>query len=176
MTLRTSVSRFIRRSLYPAFIVALAALWSVPGAWAQGNTRVLKSWSEPVKVDGQELVYRVEIVFDYDAGEARQYVYDASGALLSQEAVTKLPRPTGEELAEAYALVLADAELGALFRENDAVLDGGFVLREDSGPCGPGTRCLQIEILAPERTRSLRFVAVDLVSRRILHRNLYPGH
>lgn len=176
MTLRASVSRFIRRSLYPAFIVALAALWSVPGAWAQDNTRVLKSWSEPVKVNGEEKVYRVEIVFDYDTGEARQNVYDAAGALLSREAVTKLPRPTAEELAEAFALVLADDELGALFRENNAVLDGGFILREDSGPCGPRTRCLQIEILAPERTRSLRFVAVDLVSGRIAHRNLYPGH
>ncbi len=176
MTLRASVSRFIRRSLCPAFIVALAALWSVPGAWAQDNTRVLKSWSEPVKVNGEEKVYRVEIVFDYDTGEARQNVYDATGALLSVEAVEKLPRPTAEELAEAFALVLADAELGTLFRENNAVLDGGFILREDAGPCGPGTRCLQIEILAPERTRSLRFVAVDLVSGRIAHRNLYPGH
>jgi len=176
MILRACFPRFIRRSLGPALIVALAALWSTPGAWGQSHTRVLKSWSEPVKVDGQELVYRVEIVFDYDAGEARQYVYDAAGTLIEQEAVTKLPRPTAEELAEAHTLVLADDELGALFRENKAVLDGGFVLREDEGPCGPGTRCLQIEILAPERTRSLRFVAVDLVSRQIVHRNLYPGH
>lgn len=143
----------------------------------RSDVRVLKSWNEPVKIGGVERMYRVDVIFDYGVGEARQRVYDAGGALVEEQVLRQQPHPTAEEREEAHALIRADAELARLIRQQGVVFDGGFILHEASGlPCGPGTRCLQIEMLSADRQRSVRFVAVDLVSGQIKHRNLHPGH
>jgi len=36
-------------------------------------------------------------------------------------------------------------------------------------PCGPGSRCLQIQILTPDNLGLLRWTVVDLVQRRIAY-------
>lgn len=165
------------RGMQRAGVVLLMALVSISALAQRPTVRVLHAWNEPVKQGGPEQGYRVEVVFDYAAGEARQLVYDATGRLVERRVLVTQPRPTAEELAEAFAVIRADRTLGPLLAQHRGVLDGGFLLQEEAGkPCGPGTRCLQIDLLSADRRTSLRMVAADLVSGTIRHRVLHPGH
>ncbi|HEY8202068.1 MAG TPA: hypothetical protein VII47_12040, partial [Actinomycetota bacterium] len=109
--------------------------------------RVLRAWWDTVKVNGEDVARRSEIIFDYSAGVARQRTYDADGKLLSSRQVGQ-PRPTPEEVAEAVAIIEADPRLSHIVERVKPVYDGGFVLEEAPGfACGPNTRCLQMQLL-----------------------------
>jgi hypothetical protein len=166
--------------LYVLAFIAFGALALAPAAQAQdGNIRVFKSWDEPVKLQTGTTTYHVDIVFDYNIGEPRRRVFDAAGTLLEDTVIALQPHPRADEAAEAFSLLEADDEFGPMILGAGIALEGGFILREADGPCGPGTRCLQIDMLAPklagERYRqSLRFVVIDLVAQRIVYRNYLP--
>ena len=111
------------------------------------GTRVLRSWRDSVKVRGRDVPRRVEIVYDYDTGVGLRRVYDADDQLTSEEPLAVPPPASREEIAQAYAMIRGDAELGALARRAGAHLDGGFLLLEGEGePCGPGSRCIQVPL------------------------------
>jgi hypothetical protein len=132
--------------------------------------RLLRSWEEPVKVPGRrDYVRRVELVFDYDKGVARESYYALDGRLIgSREIKQNQPQPSREEIDEAQELILRDAGLARIIQRRSAALEGGFLLEEGRGrPCGPGTRCVQIQLLTPDHSGLLRWTVVDLVKREI---------
>lgn len=138
--------------------------------------RVLRSWTETVKVGGGELPRRVDIVFDYKQGVALERSYDASGRLTQERMLDGAPKPSLEEIADAYGIVRADAEIGRIVERIQAVLEGGFLLQEGEGqPCGPRTRCLQVQLLGPTRVGLVRWVVVDLVTRAIAYPTYTPA-
>jgi hypothetical protein len=135
--------------------------------------RVLRSWTDTVKVGGGEFPRRVDILFDYKQGVALERSYDASGRLTQERTLDGAPQPSAEEIDEAFGIVRADPELGRIVERTQAVLEGGFLLKEGEGQtCGPRSRCLQVQLLGPTRLGLVRYVVVDLMTRSIA----YPAY
>jgi hypothetical protein len=134
--------------------------------------RLLRSWTETIKASGgREYVRRVELLFDYDKGVARENYYTPEGRLYgSREIKQNQPQPSAEEIAEAKELILRDTDLARIVERRSAAFNGGFLLEEARGrPCGPGSRCLQIQILTPDHSGLLRWTVVDLAQRKIAY-------
>ncbi len=131
--------------------------------------RLLRSWSETVKVGGREYPRRVEVLFDYAKGVARENSYDPNGVLRASRTMTRnMPAPSPEEIAEAFGLVRSDPSLASVFARFSVVTEGGFLLQEDEGmPCGPRSRCLHVFLLSSDRAGLIRRLVVDLVTRSI---------
>jgi hypothetical protein len=139
--------------------------------------RLLRTWDDTVKgKGGVEYARRVDLLYDYGRGVAREEYYGADGALLgSREIKQNQPQPSREEIDEAIALIKADAALRRIVVRRAAEFEGGFILEEERGrPCGPGTRCLQIQLLTPDHSGLLRWTVVDLVKRVIAY-PVYPA-
>lgn len=170
------------RRIAPVLLV-LAALVPAAAVLAANVTRtsrpvrLLRTWEENIKVGTRELPRRVEVVFDYGEGVARQNFYTLEGELVGSRKITQnMPRPSSEEMAEAVALVRADPELGRIASRRSAVFEGGFALEEGRGErCGPGSRCLLVQLISPDRVGLIRWVAVDLVEREVAYRAYSPG-
>ncbi len=143
----------------------------------QRDETVLRSWLDRVKIDGRDQTRLVEIVFDYELGVARRRVYDAQDWLISDEVLAGQPRATTAEIDEAFDTVRRDPELGQLARSANAIIDGGFLLREAPGePCGPPARCLQVYMFSEDGHEELRRPIVDLNPRgRIVYRDYNPS-
>jgi hypothetical protein len=137
---------------------------------------VLHRWLDRVKIDGRDEARLVEIVFDYELGAARRRVYDAQDWLISNEVLAGQPRATSAEIAEAFDTVRRDPELGQLARSTNAIIDGGFLLREAPGePCGPPARCLQVYLFTEDGHEELQRPIVDMNPRaRIVYRDYQP--
>ncbi len=147
------------------------------GVLAEGHEEVLRSWQDHVKIDGRDQPRFVEIVFDYELGVARRRVYDAQDGLISDEALAGQPRASTAEIAEAFDTVRRDPELGQMARSVNAILDGGFLLREAAGePCGPPARCVQVYVLSESGHDELQRPIIELNPRgRIVYRDYQPG-
>lgn len=170
--------------LFAAITFPLAAFGAEKGQRAGGEVkgsrvRVIRSWPEPVTVNGNTALGRVEIAFDYDEGVAIERIIAADGTVVSTIVRRKgegAPRPTPEEIAEAKDLVLADEELARIIDQAGAQLEGGFILNERAGkPCEPGTRCLQIQVITADRMGFIRWVVVDLTKRSFAYRTYMPS-
>lgn len=158
------------------FILAGTLVLGLVAAAAQADggeapkTRVLRDWEETIEVDGVEVWQRIEIVFDYERGEAFQRIYDRTGKLVGTRP-SATPAPSPAEVVAAKELVRGDVELEARIRSKKLRLEGGFILREEAGkPCGPPSRCLQI-FASNGETPSFRAV-VDLVTNQVVYRDL----
>ncbi len=154
---------------------ALSAQVAAPTT--QLHEEVLRSWLDRVKIDGRDQARFVEIVFDYELGVARRRVYDAQDVLISDEVLSGQPRPTPDEIDEAFNTVRGDLEFDQLARSTNAVIDGGFLLREAAGkPCGPPARCLQVYMFSESGHEILQRPIVELnPSGRIVYRDYPPG-
>jgi hypothetical protein len=134
--------------------------------------RLLRTWQETVKSPaGREYVRRVELVFDYRKGYAQENYYTPEGRPAGSRRVKQgQPQPSAEEIAEAKELILRDHGLARIVARRAAEFDGGFLLEETRGlPCGPGSRCIQLQILTPDHSGLLRWTVVDLVRERIAY-------
>jgi hypothetical protein len=131
--------------------------------------RLLRSWYETVKIGGREYPRRVEVLFDYAKGLAREYSYDRNGLLRASRTMTQnMPAPSPEEIAEAFGIARRDPSLASLFARFSVVTEGGFLLQEEEGmPCGPRSRCLHVFLLSSDRSGLIRRLVVDLVTRSI---------
>lgn len=140
---------------------------------AAGRTRVLRSWQEDVKVDGKMVSGRIDIVFDYDRGVATWNTLDDKGNVVESTTYPPgmgVPRPSEEEIAEAKELVKADQRLNRILQYTKASMQGGFLLTEKPGrACGPGSRCLQIQMVSSDGFGLLRWVVVDLVRHQVAY-------
>jgi hypothetical protein len=165
------------RRLVVSALLAASAAWAAPGsAGSQGAVtrtsrpvRLLRSWSETVKAFGRDYPRRVEVLFDYAKGVARENSYDSYGLLRSSRTMTQnMPAPSPEEIAEAFGIARRDPSLAPLFARFSVVTEGGFLLQEEEGmPCGPRTRCLHVFLLSSDRSGLIRRLVVDLVTRSI---------
>ena len=138
--------------------------------------RLLRAWEETFKANGREFPRRVEVVFDYKAGVARENYYTLDGRLVGSRKITQsMPAPSPEEVAEAFAIVEQDPGFAPIYRRFRVVPEGGFLLEEGKGqPCGPGSRCLHVFLLSSDRAGLIRRVVVDLVNRDIPYRAYSP--
>jgi hypothetical protein len=154
---------------------ALSAQVAAPAT--QHQEALLRSWQDHVKIDGRDEARFVEIVFDYGLGVARRRVYDAQDSLISDEVLAGQPRPSIAEMDEAVDTVLRDPELGPLARSVNAIIDGGFSLRETAGkPCAPPARCLQVYLLSESGHEEHRRPIVDMNPQaRIVYRDYSPN-
>lgn len=172
------------RTAFAALVLGLAVL-AAPALHAQESERVLRSWTDTVKLPGGGTdAWTFTITYDAEAGEYAQTVRDGAGALVERRTSPySMASPTAEELDAARALILADPELRALYdAAANPTLEGGFELvREESDhPCGPGSRCLQFDLFdvdaAVQRVERIRYVVVDLRDGTIVARDLDPRH
>lgn len=169
------------RRIAPVFLV-LAVLVPAAAVLAANVTRtsrpvrLLRTWEENIKMGARELPRRVEVIFDYGEGVARENYYTLDGELVGSRKITQnMPRPSPEEIAEAFALVQRHPDFSPLFSRFRVVPDGGFLLQEDRGkPCGPGSRCLHVFLLSSDRAGLIRRVVVDLVKRDIPYKAYVP--
>lgn len=148
---------------------------------AAHRTRVVKSWPEDFVVDGQKVRGNVEIVFDYTDGVAiERHVYGPENARKVASSRTNArghgsPRPSPEEIEEAMDMVRNDKEIAQIIEVTHAVLDGGFQIFGKPGTrCGPGSRCLEVQLMTDNRLGFIRNVIVDLTKDAIVYRNYLP--
>jgi hypothetical protein len=172
------------KRVLPAFfaLAVLAGATAAPGELVVTRTsrpvRLLRTWEETVKTaGGGEYLRRVDVVFDYRKGTAREDFYDKAGRFTGSRRITQvLPSPSPEEMAEAFSLVRSDLELQTIMTRLSADLTGGFVVEEGKGkPCGPGTRCLLVLVISGDHSGLIRRVVVDLARERIAYRTFDPA-
>jgi hypothetical protein len=169
----------------PCLLAGLALLFfAVPALPAQTvisrdsrPVRLLRTWYDSVKTRGGEIQRRVDVVYDYHQAAAFERSYTLDGRLIwSRRIRVNPPQPTPEEIAEAKDIVRADPELSRVMTRFSAELDGGFLAEEKrGGACGPGTRCVLVQVVAPNHAGLLRWTAVDLVRQRIAYPNFAPS-
>ena len=178
------VTEPMRHTLFSLLLPAL--LWgALPSANAQNATgeRVIRSWTMDVKLDdGSRALWTFTVTYDADAGEYIRTTTDESGALIERTIqTTSLVRPTPEEIEMARAVIFADPELSELYERADTpVLSGGFVLQREAGhPCGPGSRCLQFDMVdvdkAARRVNRIRYVVVDVRDGTLVSNDFNPS-
>jgi hypothetical protein len=139
--------------------------------------RLIRSWEEPDKSEAGEQPRRVDVFVDYSSGEAWERFTSAFGEPLGRMAIAiGSPRPSPEEIAEAFQLARKSPELALTFKRYPSlVLEGGFILQEPQGsPCGPQTRCLHVFLLSPDRAGLIRRIVVDLSHLRLAYKTYTP--
>ena len=155
-------------------IASLACALAMPAvADDEGRTRVLRAWDETVELDGTAISGRIELVFDYDVGQAFEYIYDDRGQLAERRPAKRISTPSQEEIDAAIEIVMSDPSLGRIIDDLKAYVSGGFILDEPAGrACGPRTRCLQIFAFRLGSGGAPLFRAVvDLTKDRIVYRD-----
>jgi len=169
-----------------ATLLALALLCGLlPVANAQNATseRVLRSWTDNVKLDdGSRSLWTFTTTYNTDTGEYARTITDESGALVERTTqTTSLARPTDDEIEMARAVIFADPDLSELYeRADNPELSGGFVLQREAGhPCGPGSRCLQFDMfdvdVVARRVNRIRYVVVDVRDGTLVSKDFDPS-
>jgi hypothetical protein len=139
--------------------------------------RLLRNWSDTIKTRRGEIPRRVDILYDYAKAAAFERWYTTDGRMFfERKFVLNPPTASDKEIEEAFEIVRNDPKLSPVIRWFNAALDGGFVIEEGRGKaCGPGARCLLVQILSPDRSGLIRVVAVDLVKMNIPYRAFVPS-
>lgn len=175
--------------MYRFLLFSLAFAWAP--AFAQDAPalvtdapRVLHEATDEVKgLDGLPARYTYRTVYDPIGGTYTRTVTDAdTGEVLRRQVTrTAITAPTKEENAWAQAFIAADPEIGPLIdqAEYPVRVTGGFVLlREEGHVCGPGSRCVQYDILESlpdnKTARRIRYVVVDLRNGTFISRRFDP--
>ena len=189
------MSLIFRTATTGAWLLAAAALAasgfapreaSAQAAVALSRTapRVLSDITDTLKGDdGTPVTLRTVLTYDPAQGE---YVYttsEADGRVRSRDVRGLAPfGPTAEEDAAAQALIALDADVAPLMSRarHPVRVQGGFSLTREAGhACGPGSRCVQYEVveLVPGEPfgRRLRYVVVDLRAVRVLAADFDPA-
>jgi len=139
--------------------------------------RLLRSWYDSIKTRRGEIQRRVDVVYDYGQAAAFERASTLDGRLMwSRRIRVNPPQPSPEEIAEAKEIVRANPELQKVMARFNAELEGGFLTEEKAGmACGPGTRCVLIQLVAPRHAGLIRWTAVDLVKQRIAYLTFVPS-
>ena len=139
--------------------------------------RLLRNWYDTIKTPNGEIERRVDIIYDYSKAAAYERWYTMEGRMFfERKFVLNTPTPSDKEIEEAFDIVRKDPDLIPIMRRFRAVLDGGFLIEEGRGKaCGPGARCLLVQILSPDRSGLIRVVGVDLVKMNIPYRTFVPS-
>jgi len=139
--------------------------------------RLLRNWYDTIKTPRGEMPRRVDIVYDYSKAAAFERWHSMDGRMFfERKFVLNPPTPSDMEIEEAFEIVRKDPEMIPILRRFNAVLDGGFLIEEGRGKaCGPGARCLLVQVLSPDRSGLIRVMGVDLVKMNIPYRTFVPS-
>jgi hypothetical protein len=139
--------------------------------------RLLRNWYDTIKTPGGEIPRRVDILYDYSKAAAFERWYTMDGRMFfERKFVLNPPTPSDKEIEEAFEIVRKDPEMIKVMKRFNAVLDGGFLIEEGRGKaCGPGARCLLVQVLSPDRSGLIRVMGVDLVKMNIPYRTFVPS-
>jgi hypothetical protein len=139
--------------------------------------RLLHDWYDTIKTPRGEIARRVDILYDYSKATAIERWYTIDGRqFFERRFVVNPPLPSEKEIEEAFEIVRTDREMIPIIRRFNAVLDGGFLIEEGRGKaCGPGSRCVLVQVLSPDRSGLIRVMGVDLVKRNIPYRAFVPS-
>jgi len=172
----------MRRILRVGLVSAATALAAVgqsqsPVTRESRPVRLLRTWHDPVKTPRGDVWRRVDVVYDYGQAAAFERAYTLDGRpMWSRRIRVNPPQPSPEEIEEAKSIVRADAELSRVMARFNAELEGGFLAEEKrGGACGPGTRCVLVQVVAPHHAGLIRWTAVDLVKQRIAYPVFVPS-
>ncbi|MEM1055858.1 MAG: hypothetical protein AAGI52_10045 [Bacteroidota bacterium] len=175
----------MHRHLVLAFVLAAApALAQDPPSLVTDSPRVLHSATTEVKgPDGAPATYQFRTVYDPVTGEYTDTVTDVDTGVVLRREVTKtsITSPSKDEHAWARSFIANDPEIAPLIAQAEypVRVTGGFVLlREEGHVCGPGSRCVQYDILEslPDRKTAnrIRYVVVDLRTGDFVSRDFDP--
>jgi hypothetical protein len=176
----------MKRVSAPLLTVAATLLWATTLQAQQLSSaitessrpiRLLHSWYDTIKTPNGEVPRRVDILFDYNKAVTLERWYTLEGKLFwSRSFVLSPPTASDVEIEEAFNIVRNDPEMTKIIKRFSAVLEGGFVIEEGRGrACGPGARCLLIQVLSPDRSGLIRTMGVDLVKQNIPYRTFVPS-
>ncbi|PAP76730.1 hypothetical protein [Rubrivirga marina] len=169
-------------SAHRLLVAALLAVLTVPAVGAQAlrvnasAPRVLFAVTDSVKTDdGTHARITRTVTYDPVAGTYTDETVDADGATLSRDVrSTSVAAPTEAELDAARLLVARHPEVAPLIDAagGEVHVEGGFPLVREAGhPCGPGGRCVTVDVfeVTPEApARRIRYAVVDLRTLRVL--------
>ena len=159
------------------------ALCAAPALQAQdANERVLRSWSDDVKLDnGSAAVHTVTDTYNTLTGIYTRTVTDERGQIVKQTTREgALIRPSEEEMRLAREAILEHPEIAPLVASAfNPVLSGGFVLYRESGDfCSAGSRCLQFDLYdvndAAREVNRIRYVVVDARTYSVVDADFDP--
>src|SRR5262245_42037892 len=139
--------------------------------------RLLRNWYDTIKTPSGEMPRRVDILYDYSKAATFERWYSMDGRMFfERKFVLNPPTPSDKEIEEAFEIVRKDPQMIPILRRFNAVLEGGFLIEEGRGKaCGPGARCLLIQVLSPDRSGLIRVMGVDLVKQNIPYRTFVPS-
>ena len=146
--------------------------------------RVLSDITDTIKDnDGQYVTLRTVLEYDPAAGEYVQTVTEAGGTLRSRDVSrAMMVRPTRAEDDAARSIISLDAAVAADMSRSvyPVFVDGGFALVREAGhACGPGSRCLQYDVLqsvpGEAFARRMRYVVVDLQTLALISNDFDPA-
>src|SRR5262249_10347217 len=120
--------------------------------------RLLRTWYDTIKTPRGEAPRRVDILYDYSKAAAFERWYSTDGTMFfERKFVLNPPTPSDQEIEDAFEIVRADPQMVPILRRFNAVLEGGFLIEEGRGQaCGPGARCLLVQVLSPDRSGLIR--------------------
>ena len=180
-----------RPALTGAAVLAALGVAAVAPASAQSAvglsrtaTRVLSDITDTIKDDdGSRVTLHTVLTYDPAAGEYVRTVTEADGRVRSRTAMDQMiARPTADEDRAARAIVALDPEISAMMSRSayPVEITGGFqLLREEGHGCGPGSRCLQYEVMqtvpGENFARRMRYVVVDLRQLELFSNDFDPA-
>ena len=168
--------------------VALLAALAAPLGSAQtprvsaSAPRVLFAVTDSVKTDdGRRARVTRTVTYDPVAGTYTDQTVDAAGETLRRSVrAVSVAGPTPAEREAARALVAAHPDIAPLIAaaRGPVRVEGGFpLIREAGHPCGPGGRCVTMDVFetSPDGPRRrLRYAVVDLRALRVLEADADP--
>ncbi|HYE96609.1 MAG TPA: hypothetical protein VD962_10400 [Rubricoccaceae bacterium] len=173
----------LRRTLLGALLVAACALLAAPEAHAQDGTRIIRSWTDDVKVEnGRTEQWEFVIAYDPATGALTQTARNHRGVVMSTTDLTGHHiAPNEEEIADAVRLIRNDPELAAVLAAAPGhIISGGFNLVRPEIGCEATSRCLQFDLMQEDlpnrRVNRLRYVVVDLRTGQFVSRNYNPAN
>ncbi|WP_412062882.1 hypothetical protein [Rubrivirga sp. IMCC45206] len=172
----------LSRSIAAFALLALAAPVGAQAALRADAPRVLFTSTDSVKTDDgrRDRVTRT-VTYHPVRGEYVDEMVDGGGRVLSRRvSPVSTAGPTPQELARARALVAAHPDIAPrIARAGGPVrVEGGFPLVREAGhACGPGGRCVTVDVFetAPgEPARRIRYAIVDLRTLTVLDADADP--
>ena len=144
-------------------------------------SRTLFAATDSVKGDdGARIEATATLTYDPVSGDYVHTVAHGGRVLTRSVRATSVAGPTPDEGRAARELVAAHPAVAALIAgaRGRVTIDGGFPLVREAGhPCGPGGRCLSLDVwqTSPDGERGrLRYVVVDLRAVRVLEADAEP--
>ncbi|WP_412067380.1 hypothetical protein [Rubrivirga sp. IMCC43871] len=168
-------------------LVALALMVLATPAGAQAALRaeaprVLFASADSVKInDGRRDLVTRTVTYFPTRGEYVDESVDGGGRVLSRRvSATSTAGPTPQEQELARTLVAEHPEVAPrIARAQGTVhVEGGFpLLREAGHPCGPGGRCVTVDVFETgpgQPARRIRYAIVDLRTLSVLDADAHP--